>query len=208
MDLNSLKARAKTALGIVTGHWHGWLHWLVIGAAVFIAAWLWWALQHKPPQVVQELVPVPQEKVVEKIKREYVRVPQVQVLEKRVVVEKLKLPDWFKNQTSVEVTAAGLVERDRIHDTRVISTLNVENGRTEIMQQKVAPPFLRFEKDTEVGIRYGLGPDGQKGTVFGTCKLLGIGKAEVGLYGAVDYGMRTGRVEGEVGAQLTYPIDW
>jgi len=80
---------------------------LVITLALMSALYAWYGERNKPPVSQKVYIPVEQIKEVEKIKRVEVPGPEkIVTIEKKVIVEKLKLPEWFMAETEQAIATA------------------------------------------------------------------------------------------------------
>jgi len=158
---------------------------IVTVIAVISAVVGWYRVQNQPAPVSRiEYVKVPEIKTVTKIKE--VKVPgptQIVTIEKPVVVEKLKLPDWIKENEDLQVIATAEVPSYK-GKTNTVAIIDTKTGKSEIVAKQVPLPFIDFINEKEVGIRAGYNTKAQiETTAYGKWDFLRIGSAHVGLYG-------------------------
>jgi hypothetical protein len=172
--LNALK-NGKTIITIIYA--------LVVTLGLMSAIYAWYGERNKPPVSQTVYIPTEQIKEVVKIKRVEVPVEKIVTIEKNVLVEKIKLPDWFLDETE-QAIATGVIQPYE-GKTNVISTLNTETGIGNIIAKQEPLPFLQFENKKEAGIRAGYTTDGAKAhtTIYGRWQFLRIGSVHLGLYG-------------------------
>ena len=157
---------------------------LIITLALISAIWAWYGERNKPP--VSQTVYIPTEQIKEVVKIKRVEVPgpeKIVTIEKKVLVEKIKLPDWFLDETE-QAIATGVIQP---YDgkTNVIATLNTETGIGNIIAKQEPLPFMQFENKKEAGVRVGYTTDGAKAhsTIYGRWNFLRVGNVHLGLYG-------------------------
>jgi hypothetical protein len=130
-----------------------------------------------------------EEKVVTKIKRVDVPGPQTVItIEKEVIVEKLKLPDWFaKDKNEQPIANADLMPTRAGYS--VVGTINTQTGEGGIIAKEKEQPFIGLPNEKEIGIRYGLstqGATGSEANVYGKWNFLRVGNVHVGTYGEIN----------------------
>jgi hypothetical protein len=141
----------------------------------------------KPPEI----------KVVTKIKRVEVPGPErIVTIEKQVIVEKLKLPDWFKNNPDEQAIATAEIAPYK-GKTHAVALLNTKSGVGQIIVKQEPLPLLGFVNDREIGVRAGMNTDGQpETTVYGKWDFVRIGAVHVGVYGEA---ASTGQAKVQIG---------
>jgi len=155
---------------------------LIIAAGSAIYAW--YAEWSKPRASRIEYVKVPEIKEVIKIKRVSVPGPErIITIEKEVIVEKLKLPDWVKTDANKQVIATAEIQP---HDgiTNAAAIMDMKTGASEIIAKQLPPAFMAFENKKELGMRVGYSTDewSMRSTVYGRWSFARIGKVHLGLY--------------------------
>lgn len=157
---------------------------IIITLAFMSAIYAWYGERNKPPMSQTEYVNVPEIKEVVKIKRVEVPGPEkIVTIEKKVLVEKIKLPEWFLAETEQAIATAVIPPYEG--KTNVISTLNTETGIGNIIAKQEPLPFMQFENKKEAGVRVGYTTDGAKAhtTIYGRWNFMRIGNVHLGLYG-------------------------
>jgi hypothetical protein len=153
---------------------------IVVAAGSAIYAW------YKPPSIVTntEYVKVPEIKTVTKINRVEVPGPtKIVTIEKKVVTEKLKLPDWIKSDANLQIIATAEIPPYK-GTTNAVAVLDVKEGDSEIIVKQVPLPLFGFENDREVGIRAGYGiKDATEATIYGRWTFMRVGNFHLGAYG-------------------------
>ncbi len=163
---------------------------LLIGAgiitliAVTSAGVAWYKLQHTPILTKTEYVEVPKIKTVTKIKT--VKVPgptQIVTVEKEVVVEKLKLPEWVKTDEDKQVIATAEVP-PYAGKTEAVAVIDTKTGESQIIAKQAPLPLFGFENKKELGIRAGINlKDEAEGGIYGRWSFLRVGNLHLGAYG-------------------------
>jgi len=152
--------------------------------AVIAAVVGWYKAQHQPVVSTVEYVEVPQIKTVTKIKT--VKVPgptQIVTVEKTVVVEKLKLPEWIKTDENKQVIATAEVPPYQ-GTTNTVAVLDTVTGTSQIVAKQVPLSFVAFENEKELGLRAGVGlKNTTEVGVYGRWTFLRVGNAHLGAYG-------------------------
>lgn len=148
----------------------------------------WYAEPTAPTSTVQ-YIKVPEIKEVTKIQRVTVPGPEkIITIEKKVLVEKIKLPDWFLAETEQAIATAVIAPYEG--QTNVIATLNTDTGTGNIIAKQEKLPLFAFEDNKEAGVRVGYTSDkfNNISTVFGRWQFLRVGSTHLGLYGEVNSG--------------------
>lgn len=176
---------------------------IIIGILLFVgimAAWSsvhnWYAAQNAVP--VNTWTKPPEPKEVIKIKRIEVPGPErIVTIEKQVVVEKLKLPDWIKTDVNKQVIAtAEIVPYEG--KTNAAAILDMKTGQSEIIAKQVPLSLFGLENKKEIGVRVGYSTDEWKtrSTVYGRWSFARIGAMHMGIYGeANSSGAGIGQIE-------------
>ena len=155
------------------------------------------------PKVINQWLPAPPIKTVEKIKKVTVPGPtQIVTIEKQVVVEKLKLPDWIKNDADEQVIATAKIPAYD-GDTDAAALLNTKTGIGEIIAKQEPLSLFSLESKAEIGGKVGWNTDGKnvlKG--YGKWDFLRFEKFHLGVYGE-GYTDFTGTVKGDAGATVS-----
>lgn len=95
-----------------------------------------------------EYVSVPQIKEVIKYKRVEVPGPEkIITIEKEKIVEKLKLPESFSQNSDLQAIATGVIAPYE-GNTNVVATLDTKTGEGNLIAKQEPLPFFAFEKKT------------------------------------------------------------
>lgn len=160
---------------------------LVITLALMSALYAWYGERNKPPVSQKVYIPVEQIKEVEKIKRVEVPGPEkIVTIEKKVIQEKIKLPDWFLDETEQAIATGVIAPYEG--KTNVVATLNTETGVGNIIAKQMPQPFMSFENKKELGVRAGYTTDGAKAhtSIYGRWNFMRVGNVHMGMYGEVN----------------------
>lgn len=115
----------------------------------------WYIERNKPPVSQIEYVKVPEIKEVVKIKKVEVPGPErIVTVEKIKIVEKLKLPEWFAENTDEQAIATGEVQPYE-GKTNVVATLNTKTGVGGIIVKQEPLSFTGFVNDKEIYLKGG-----------------------------------------------------
>jgi len=152
------------------------------------ASALWGWFRPNPPGASKtEYIPVPQEKIVTKIKTVTVPGPErIVTIDKPTIVEKLKLPDWLKEDKDKQVIANADIVPHKGH-TSAVAIIDVKTGEAQILAKQLPPPFFDFEQTKEIGMRYGVSSDsGTAAAIYGRWTFARVGNIKAALYGEID----------------------
>lgn len=152
--------------------------------ALVSAVVAWYRLQHQVPVNRTEFIKVPEVKTVTKIKRVEVPGPtKIVTVEKEVVVEKLKLPDWVKTDENKQVIATAEIQPYE-GKTDAVAILDTKTGESVIVAKQIPLPLFGFENSKEIGLRAGVNIKGEAETgIYGRWSFLRVGNLHVGAYG-------------------------
>ena len=161
----------------------GWLEKVIfiIAALALISCIYNW---YKPanPVTTKEYIRVPEEKQVQVIKRVPVPGPTViQTIEKPVIVEKLKLPDWFAADKNEQAIANADLQPSK-GGYSVIGTINTQTGKGGIIAKEKERPFFDFPNEKEIGLRAGITNNGMGADIYGKWDFVRAGNAYLGAY--------------------------
>ncbi len=150
--------------------------------AVSSAVYFWFADRFKPVVSQIEYIKVPEVKTVTKIERVTIPGPErIVTIEKPVIVDKLKLPDWVKSADKQVIATAEIAPHEG--KTNAIAVLDVKTGISEIIAKQEPLPFLAFTRDKEVYVRAGYDTSlSVQGTVGGRWRFTRIGAIRVGFF--------------------------
>jgi hypothetical protein len=150
---------------------------IAIGSAIYF-----WYQHQKLVLNPTTYVTAPKIQVVTKIKE--VKVPgptQIVTIEKQVLVEKLKLPDWIKNDADEQAIATAAIEPYK-GTTNAVALLNTKTGVGQIVAKQEPLSLFGFVNEKEIGIRAGINKSEQEITVYGHWNFARVGKVNIGMY--------------------------
>jgi hypothetical protein len=168
----------KVAMGILT-------ILLILAAASSVYKWY-----HKSTGSTTTYVKVPEIKEVIKIQRVTVPGPErIVTIEKTVIVDKLKLPEWIKTDADEQAIATAVIEPYK-GKTNAVGLLNTKTGVGQIVAKQEPLPLFGFVNDKEIGVRYGTSiKNGMETDIYGRWDFVRVGNVNVGVYGeATSYG--------------------
>jgi hypothetical protein len=168
--------KSKIIMGVVI---------FVLSLATISALYAWYSGRNKPPVSQIEYIKVPEIKETIKIKKVEVPGPErIITIEKEIVVEKLKLPDWVKTDANKQVIATAEIAPYE-GKTNAAAILDTKTGASEIIAKQVPLSLFGFENKKEIGVRVGYSTDEweMRSTVFGRWSFARIGNIHLGIYG-------------------------
>jgi hypothetical protein len=173
---------------------------LVTLIAVSSALYFW--LKKPPATNTVEYVNIPEIKEVIKIKRVEIPGPErIVTIEKTVIVEKLKLPDWIANNPDEQALATAVIAPYK-GKTNAVALLNTKTGVGQIVAKQEPLPLFGFVNDREVGVRAGVDMKGQpETTIYGSWTFVRVGAVHLSVYG--DAGS-TGTARAQVGVGFRF----
>jgi hypothetical protein len=177
----------------------------VIGALLLLAlmsvSYAWYKEKTKPPVSSVEYIKVPEIKEVIKIKRVEVPIEKIVTIEKQVLVEKLKLPDWFKADTNKQAIATAVIEPYEGR-SNTIAVIDTSTGVGEIIVKQEDLPFAGFANEKQIYGKVGYSTNSETQITIGAdWRFARIGKIKVGVFGEG----RAAFTHGEVGNR--YPVE-
>ena len=166
-----------------------WLQGVIFLAVLAVPSLLFYQCDKKPqaaaPQVFASIPPISAAAHVP-----LVEVPVakglIQVLEKKALSKKLKLPKVISDDTNAQVVATATLPAGPGYD--VIAFTNVSTGASSLVAEPKKRPLFAFEGTKEIGARYGIATGsitGQEADVYAKYNVLRVGNAHLGLYGEV-----------------------
>jgi hypothetical protein len=161
-----------------------WTLSVIALVAIVAATVAWYRAQNQKPVSTVEYIKVPQIKTVTKIKTVEVPGPtKIVTIEKEVVIEKLKLPDWIKADENKQVIATAEIASYK-GKTNAVAVLDTKTGASEIVAKQVPLPLFDFENEKEIGLRAGVGfKNTTEVGIYGRWTFLRIGNVHLGAYG-------------------------
>lgn len=144
-----------------------WRGWSILVSIILILSLVGYGIyrlgkSHSMPITKTEFRDVPVIETVRKIKT--VKVPgpkEVITIEKIKIVEKLKLPDWVKNDKDQQVIATAEIPAYE-GKTDTVAVLNTQDGSSRIIAKQRPLPFFGTPNEWEVGAGYGIDTHGQQ----------------------------------------------
>jgi hypothetical protein len=169
--------------------------------AVSSALYFW----YKKPDTIttKEYVKVPEIQKVVTVKRVEVPGPErVVTIEKRVIIDKLKLPEWFKSDANEQAIATAEISPYK-GKTNAVAILNTKTGVGQIIAKQEPLPLIAFENDREIGIRGGIHSSGSpEAAVYGKWDFLRVGSMHLGVYG--DASVRDSKADARIQIGVGY----
>ena len=151
--------------------------------ALASATFAWYKEKNKAPISKIEYIKVPEIKETVKIKRVEVPVEKIVTLEKTVVVEKLKMPDWFKADTNKQAIASATVPPYE-GKTSAVAVIDTKTGIGEIVVKQEPLNLVGFANDKQLYLKGGYSTNAEMQiTVGGEWKFVRIGKLKMGVFG-------------------------
>ena len=163
---------------------------IIIGSIIFLlllatasAIYAWYKEKNKPVTSQIEYVKVPEIKEVVKIKKVEVPGPErIVTVEKVKIVEKLKLPEWFAENTDEQAIATGEVQPYE-GKTNVVATLNTKTGVGGIIVKQEPLSFAGFVNDKEIYLKGGYTTSREiEITAGGRWLFARVGSIKIGAY--------------------------
>ena len=129
---------------------------VTVGLAVAALLYGW----YKPPQTITrtEYVKVPDIRETVKIKRVEIPIEKIVTIEKIVVVDRLNLPAWIRDDESKQVIATGDFPSTRGGYTAA-AIIDTKTGEGQIVAKEKRQPFFAWLNEKEIGGVYGLSTD-------------------------------------------------
>lgn len=119
------------------------------------AIYAWYQERNKPPISKTEYIKVPEIKVVKEIQKIAIPGPEkIITIEKKVIEEKIKLPDWFKTDTNKQAIATAVISPYE-GKTNTIAVLDTKTGIGEIVVKQEPLSFMGFVNDKELYFKAG-----------------------------------------------------
>lgn len=141
-----------------------------------------YAWYHPKVVIEKEYVNVPVEKEVIKIKKIEVPVEKVITFEKPIIIEKLKLPDWVKNDENKQVIANAEISPYK-GKTSVVTIFDTKTGNADIIAKQKPVDLFEFENNKEIGIRAGIATSGKiESSLYGSWSFFRIGNFHTSIY--------------------------
>jgi hypothetical protein len=156
---------------------------LFLLVALSSAIYFWYVEKNKPPVSKVEYIKVPEIKEVVKIKRVEIPIEKIVTIEKQVLIEKIKMPDWFKTDTNKQAIATAVIEPYEGR-TNAIAVVDTSSGVGEIVvkQEELSPVGFTNAKQIYGKVGYSTNSETQI-TIGADWKFARVGKIRVGVFG-------------------------
>lgn len=170
------------------------------------SVYFWYQVNHRPTLTKTEYVTVEKIKEVEKIKCVEIPVEKIVTIEKEVIIQKLKLPDWFRDDEDKQAIATAVIPPYE-GKTHAVAIINTKTGVGEIVARQEPLGFLGFVNDSELYGKIGYNANAQIQTSVGGRWLFArAGKIKIGVYGegSVGFGGETSFSNASAGLIFTF----
>jgi hypothetical protein len=148
----------------------------------------WYKETNKKPINTVQYVTVEKIKKVDKIKKVFVPIEKIQVVEKPILVKKVDgLPDWFTSNPDEQATASADLDRTE-GGYEVLSTMNTKTGIGNIIAKEKKRSLFAFvnKKRIGAGIGYTSKDFQQVITGFAEWDFFRVGNIHTTFYGEVN----------------------
>lgn len=190
--MTNISLKIKVIAGAVAG---------ILLLALMSATYAWYVEKNKPPVSKVQYIKVPEVKEVIKIKRVEVPVEKIITIEKKVIVEKLKLPDWFRDNEDKQAIATAVIEPFEGR-SNAVAVVDTETGEGEIIVKQEPLSFAGFANDKTIYTKAGYSTNQETQITIGAdWRFARVGKIKVGVFGEG----RAAFTHGEVGNR--YPVE-
>ena len=165
---------------------------ILLGLALAAAGYFWYQSQYNPQIVTTiEYVSVPEIKEVIKIKRVEVPVEKIVTIEKEVLVEKIKLPEWFIENADKQAIATAVIPPYE-GDTNAVAIVDTKTGVGEIVIKREPLPLMGFVNAKELYGKLGYNTKSELiASVGGRWLFARVGEIKFGLYGEGEAGFNS-----------------
>ena len=155
------------------------------------------------PDAPHVFIEAPSAKEVIKIKKVFVPVKQVEVIDKAPASKKLSLPDSIKNDDNKQITVTGEVKPDRNKgDIQAVAVLDTSTGKSTMFMKQKYLPLFGFENEKEIGVRYGIAISlagdiaPASAEIFGRWTFARVGAMHLAVYGEASQRQAQAMIEG------------
>lgn len=183
---------------------------LLLLLALMSATYAWYIEKNKPPVSKVEYIKVPEIKEVIKIKRVEVPIEKIVTIEKQVLIEKMKLPDWFRTDTNKQAIATAVIAPYE-GNTNAVAVVDTQSGVGEIVVKQEELSIAGFSNDKQLYAKAGYSTNVETQVTLGAeWKFIRVGKIKVGAFaeGRAAFGTQEAGsrypVEALAGIILTY----
>jgi hypothetical protein len=186
-EVQMIEGQALKAYNGMTKHFDVVHIILIIIAVICITSIGWNVFKPANPVTPSGFVGPPEIRETRTIDRILMPGPvQIVTIEKQVIVDRLKLPDTFKNNTSLQAISTADLKPTKA-GYEVVGTINTKTGVGGILAKEKERSFFGLPSNLSVGARYGLLTDGkQEAQVYGKYQPLRVGNTYLGVYGEVN----------------------
>lgn len=151
--------------------------------ALASAVYAWYVERMKPPVSSVEYIKVPEIKEVIKIKRVEVPIEKIVTIEKKVIVEKLKLPDWFRDNEAKQAIATAVIEPYEGR-SNAVAVVDTKSGEGEIIVRQEPLGLAGFVNDKRLYAKAGYSTNTEaQVTVGAEWRFFRVGSVKVGAFG-------------------------
>jgi hypothetical protein len=181
--MKSISLKIKIIAGVVAG---------VLLLALMSATYAWYAEKNKPPVSKVEYIKVPEIKEVIKIKRVEVPIEKIVTIEKQVLIEKIKMPEWFRTDTNKQAIATAVIPAYE-GNTNAVAVVDTQTGAGEIVVKQEELSLVGFANDKQIYAKAGYSTNVETQVTLGAeWKFIRVGKIKVGAFaeGRAAFGTR------------------
>jgi hypothetical protein len=172
--MKSISFKIKIIAGVI-------LFFLLL--ALVSATYAWYTEKNKPPVSKIEYIKVPEIKETIKIKRVEVPIEKIVTIEKEVLVEKIKMPDWFRTDTNKQAIATAVIDPYE-GNTNAVAVVDTQSGIGEIVVKQEELSFVGFANDKQLYAKAGYSTNKETQVSVGAeWKFVRLGKIKVGVFG-------------------------
>lgn len=151
--------------------------------ALASATYAWYVEKNKPPISKVEYIKVPEIKEVIKIKRVEIPIEKIVTIEKQVLIEKIKMPDWFRTDTNKQAIATAVIPAYE-GNTNAVAVVDTQSGVGEIVVKQEELSLVGFANDKQIYTKAGYSTNSETQITIGAeWKFLRLGKIKVGAFG-------------------------
>ena len=173
------------------------IHKIITGVLAFLvllavssAVYIWYKTGKNPINTSTYMV-APEIKF--KYKTIKVPVKEIVTIEKQTIVEKLKLPDWIRNDTDEQAISTAVIPAYK-GTTNAVALLNTKTGVSQIVAKQEPLSLFGFVNEKTIGIRPGIDSKGAMlTTVYGQWDFVRVGNANIGVYSDINFGSNVGQ---------------
>ena len=184
-EAKQIYATANTKVFGLTKHFDI-IHIILIAVAIVCVTSIIFNYYRPPnPVTPREWTVPPESKQTKGIDRILIPGPvQIVTIEKQVIIEKLKLPDSFKNNSSAQAISSADLQPSKSGYT-VVGTIDTKKGTGGILAKEKERSWMGLPGNLSIGTRYGITTDlgRQEAVVYGKYQPVRFGDIYMGIYG-------------------------